>query len=214
MARPSKPIKINIAELIGAFEDFGKEYFLDLETGEIIMLPDEFLSPEEYEKTIRLFDENPDRFEQLPWQDSHEGYNDMVAFTENVKDLTLQQMLWRALEGKGAFRRFKDVLLSFPEERERWFRFKDGCVAERVLRWIEDANIQMENVEELKEKIKLIEEELKGEEPEPPQIFTGTDGKLYFLDEKGKEHPITDNPELMKKIIEVCKEYFGKGEVK
>jgi len=42
----------------------------------------------------------------------------MVAFTESLEDENLKEKLWIALNGKGAFRRFKDVLLSYPEKRE------------------------------------------------------------------------------------------------
>lgn len=42
-----------------------------------------------------------------------------------------------AINGKGAFRRFKDVLLRYPEERERWFRFKDERMQERALEWLD-----------------------------------------------------------------------------
>jgi hypothetical protein len=34
-----------------------------------------------------------------------------------------------------AFRRFKDVLLSYPVERERWFEFQSDLMARRVEEW-------------------------------------------------------------------------------
>jgi len=36
----------------------------------------------------------------------------------------LRTKLAQAIDGKGAFRRFKDVLMSFGPERERWFTFR------------------------------------------------------------------------------------------
>jgi hypothetical protein len=41
-----------------------------------------------------------------------------------VEDTELQAKLSQAIDGKGAFRRFKDVLMSYGPERERWFAFR------------------------------------------------------------------------------------------
>ena len=40
--------------------------------------------------------------------------------------MSLVELLEVAVNGKGAFRHFKDVLLNYPEEEERWFQIKDG----------------------------------------------------------------------------------------
>jgi hypothetical protein len=37
-----------------------------------------------------------------------------------------------ALDGKGAFGRFKRVLEDYPEERERWFKFKLAEMSEWI----------------------------------------------------------------------------------
>jgi hypothetical protein len=39
--------------------------------------------------------------------------------------------------GRGAFRYFKDVLLDYPAERERWFQFKRERLQQRILDWLE-----------------------------------------------------------------------------
>ena len=41
-----------------------------------------------------------------------------------VEDPDLQGKLSQAIDGKGAFRRFKDVLMAYALERERWFAFR------------------------------------------------------------------------------------------
>ena len=43
-----------------------------------------------------------------------------------------------------AFRRFKDVLLDYPEARERWFAFKDEEMRRRVLRWLESEEVELD----------------------------------------------------------------------
>ena len=53
------------------------------------------------------------------------------------------ELLEVAINGKGAFRRFKDVLLNYPEERERWFQFKDDRMKERALEWLDDIDVTL-----------------------------------------------------------------------
>jgi hypothetical protein len=61
--------------------------------------------------------------------------------TESVKDEILKEKLWIALDGKGAFRRFENVLLSYPDYRERWFKFKQQRLDAEVVEWLESIGI-------------------------------------------------------------------------
>lgn len=82
------------------------------------------------------------RYIGVPDADSREGYRDMQDFIATVKDERLQDRLWRAISGRGAFRYFKDVLADYPRERERWFAFKDTQLKQRVLDWLESKGIE------------------------------------------------------------------------
>jgi hypothetical protein len=82
------------------------------------------------------------RFLRVPEADSREGYEEMQAFIETVSSLWLQERLWAAIHGRGAFRRFKDVLAGAPAERERWFGFKGDRLRQRVLAWLVDEGIE------------------------------------------------------------------------
>src|SRR5260370_42215011 len=50
------------------------------------------------------------RFLRLPQRDSHESYMDMQALIETVARPRLEEPLWAAIRGRGAFHRFNDVL--------------------------------------------------------------------------------------------------------
>jgi hypothetical protein len=78
-----------------------------------------------------------DRFISIPSEGSHEGYRDMEAFIATVRNRRLQERLERAISGRGAFRYFKDLLLDYPAERERWFQFKRERLHQRILDWLE-----------------------------------------------------------------------------
>ncbi|MEM7131031.1 MAG: UPF0158 family protein [Chloroflexota bacterium] len=82
------------------------------------------------------------RFIELPEQDAHAGYKDMEAFIATVEDQRLQAHLQRAIEGKGAFRRFKDILSHERRTRERWFAFSSERERERVRVWLEFVGIK------------------------------------------------------------------------
>jgi hypothetical protein len=131
-------------ELCSAMEDssYENEYYLDLETGEILFLS-EYMDDEETENLRERIDEKSGRYELIPKAESHEGYEDMRDFIVTVEDEHLAELLEVAINGKGAFRRFKDVLLNYPEERERWFKFKDERMKERALEWLDDIEITL-----------------------------------------------------------------------
>ncbi len=120
--------------------------FLDTQTGEIIFLSDPDITGEiEEEEELRQEIDNDieEKYIEIPTQDSNEGYRGMESFTETVRDKNLQEKLWIALNGKGCFRRFKDVLLNYPEEQECWFEFKEECMKERVFDWLEENELEL-----------------------------------------------------------------------
>jgi hypothetical protein len=82
------------------------------------------------------------RFLIVPSMSSNEAYADMEDFTATVEDDVLHDLLVRALDGRGAFRRFKNVLLSYPDERQRWFDFRDERMRQRVLDWLAEKGIE------------------------------------------------------------------------
>jgi predicted nucleotidyltransferase len=72
---------------------------------------------------------------------SHEAYRDMEDFIDRVRDPRARDLLARAIEGRGAFRRFKDTLLEFPDLRKAWFAFHDARLERRALSWLADAGL-------------------------------------------------------------------------
>jgi predicted nucleotidyltransferase len=72
---------------------------------------------------------------------SHEAYRDMQDFVARVPDRRAADLLERAIEGRGAFRRFKDTLFEFPELRETWFKFHDVRMRRRAIEWLVDVGL-------------------------------------------------------------------------
>jgi hypothetical protein len=96
------------------------------------------------------------RYLSVPHGDSHQGYQDMEDFIATVQDERLQDRLWRAIQGRGAFRCFKDTLAYYPRERERWFEFTDNLQQQRVLDWLASEGIEP-----------IIEPQPEDEPPDP-----------------------------------------------
>lgn len=160
-------LRIDIKDLAMAMARSGSmmetQEFLDLETGQLVMIPPELVNADELsEEEIEDLPEwerellplalavveDTKRYEPIPEWDSREGYQLMVDFLKTVKDERLQERLAMAIRSKGAFRRFKDVLLGYPDERERWFEFEKKAQEEAAREWLERLEIEPITAEE------------------------------------------------------------------
>ena len=139
-----KALNMSLDELCEAMESncYEHEYFLDRETGEILFTSD-YVGDEETRELKDRIEEDFERYEQIPRAESEEGYEDMVDFIATVEDERLAGLLEVSINGKGAFRRFKDVLLNYPDERERWFTYKDDRREERAMDWLDEIGVTL-----------------------------------------------------------------------
>ena len=69
----------------------------------------------------------------------------MEKFVGSVSDEPLRERLIISIDGKGAFRRFKDVLLAYPAERERWFSYRAELLHWHIQQWLEQHDIKATN---------------------------------------------------------------------
>jgi len=82
------------------------------------------------------------RYVAVPRTDSHAGYHDMEDFIETVQDERLQSRLSQAIQGRGAFRRFRDVLAEHRREEQRWYEFRDARERQRIVEWLAQHDIE------------------------------------------------------------------------
>jgi hypothetical protein len=73
---------------------------------------------------------------------SREQYRWMEKFVGSVTDEPLRERLIISIDGKGAFRRFKDVLLAYPAERERWFSYRADLLHWHIHTWLGENDIE------------------------------------------------------------------------
>lgn len=105
---------------------------VDLTTGEV--WPQAAL--EYAEETGEEADDDPDRWLWVDCEGSHAGYRDMERFIADLDDADLADRLARAISGRGAFRRFKDVLVDRPDLMTRWHAFANDRQRGRARSWM------------------------------------------------------------------------------
>jgi hypothetical protein len=119
------PLPVDLEELLEAGLG-GEGGRIDLETGEVW-----------HASTIEYFTEQePDRWLYMGPEGSGEGYRDMQDFIATVDDAGRADRLGIAIDGRGAFRRFKDTIPGWPDEQERWYRFSDKRSRGRARQWL------------------------------------------------------------------------------
>jgi len=159
-----KELRINFGEIAMAMENAHgeNEYFLDCDTGQLIVVPSdltglESLDDDEVQELVRdlpewekelvrevlaIYRSEDRRYLAVAPMGSHEAYDDMREFAHTVEDRRLRELLFVALDGRGAFGRFKRVLADWPAERERWFACKEERMEARIRRWLRQHGIE------------------------------------------------------------------------
>lgn len=136
-----KAVDVNWTDLETAFERNSPEMssYLNLETGEVLMLVEGNVEDEASRNRALS---QPDVYVLIDPASSREQYRWMERFVASVEDETLRERLIIAIDGKGAFRRFKDVLLHYPGERERWFSYRSDLLHAFINEWLAEKGIE------------------------------------------------------------------------
>jgi hypothetical protein len=116
-----------------AFENNAPEVhsYLHMTTGEVMRVVDGVADPQMHVRIAS--DASYLRIEPVS---SREQYRWMERFIPTVESVELKASLTQAIDGKGAFRRFKDVLMTYAEERERWFAFRSERLRTFMEAWL------------------------------------------------------------------------------
>src|ERR1035441_8964391 len=165
-------LKIKLSDLEGAFETNFPEMhdYLDTETGEVLNVTDDIRQeleqlweeagpkdkledllrksklPDLQKKALaeaqRVEDDYGTRIVRAPEPDSHRDGGDVDAFIATIAEPALREELHRAFRGRGAFRRFREVLGDNFRERERWFQFKRERLRQHMTDWLASLDIE------------------------------------------------------------------------
>ena len=134
-------MKVKLDDVIEALEftNMDVEYYYNPDNGEIFMSNiGEFQDLNEDE-----LDELFEKSYALPSQYEINEYQMMKEFADTIEDERLQNQLYISLNGRGAFRRFKDTCYNF-DIIEDWYQFRNKKYKELAIEWCIKNNIKYE----------------------------------------------------------------------
>ena len=79
----------------------------------------------------------------MPGQYEIHEYRMMEESIEELGNQKMQAELYRAIQGRGAFRRFKDKI-RYEGIEQQWYDFQNNFYREFALRWCKENNIRCE----------------------------------------------------------------------
>jgi len=137
-----QPLPVDLAELADILEGDPAHGggLLDLHTGQVWpQAAIDYAHDNSGEIAGAPDQDDPDRWLSVQCEDSHDSYHDMEIFIDTLADPHLVDQLQSAIHGRGAFRRFKDILGRTPGELDRWFAFSEERQRGRARTWLADA---------------------------------------------------------------------------
>ncbi len=134
---------VKLKDIVDTFEEINDEWsgYLNLDTGEISMIGNRYMAivedseedndfngyqdwEQEFIATAVHVLENWDRYEKLPDKFDIDEYRIMDDFSYSYQNEAVSQKLCSAIDGKGAFRRFKEIIRRFGIE-DKWYGFRE-----------------------------------------------------------------------------------------
>jgi hypothetical protein len=133
--------RFDLEEIAGALADqsvYEHRWLIDPETGKITFWAADTgidgHNPVDLDELDHLVPIDP-----LP---SHVWYQDMVDFAERISDGSAGRRLARAIDGRGAFRRFRAELHEeHPHLLTAWHAFRDNRARRRAAEWLADQSL-------------------------------------------------------------------------
>lgn len=185
-----REVPVDWEALEDAFENNAPEVhsYLHVKTGEVLRVVDGIADPEMHSRIA--LDPNYMRVDPVS---SREQYRWMERFIPMVADEDIQERLSSAIDGKGAFRRFKDVLMSYAAERERWFAFRSERLRVFMEAWLGAHGL------------KPVARPVKVAEPEQPQVEAPAITQEQLTGRRGKSTDV-----LKKQLAEITEGMPGR----
>ena len=131
------------------------QVFLNRKTGEVVLLTDEDLQaaedgedpegyPEWQRDEIRKAKEVADSedYLALPNKFDLDEYRTMQDFCYSIADAKVREDLCRAIQGSGAFRRFKERIHRHGVQQQ-WYAYRDQALKEEIEGWCEANGIAL-----------------------------------------------------------------------
>ena len=157
------PLPVKLQEVIEAFElaEDSSSYFLDRRTGEIELITEEVRSAAKNNELLSTYPEwqrslilkareiqSTDHFIELPGKIDTNSYEIMEQFCREYSNRAISAKLSAAIKGKGAFRRFRDMISDLGIQDE-WNRFEHQEFEDLAVEWLEANGIPFTRADEI-----------------------------------------------------------------
>ncbi|MFC1522860.1 UPF0158 family protein [Elusimicrobiota bacterium] len=154
-----------LSDLIQTFEietDTGEYHcYFDRKTGQVVLVDDTVYrhveesddealedvpewQKEQIEIARAVLSDNEKRFISPPDKFDFHEYRHMERFIASLPDRSAADALFYAIKGRGAFRRFKDMLDQMGI-LDQWFKYREEAMKRYVIEWAEDKNVPYED---------------------------------------------------------------------
>ena len=157
------PLPVKLQDVIDALQwtQDSISYFLDRRTGEIELITEEVWSAGEKDELISTYPEwqrdsilkareiqSTDHFVELPNKLEIDSYDMMEQFCHEYPNRGISEKLLAVIKGKGAFRRFRDMVADLGIQDE-WNRFEHQQFEDLAVEWLEAEGIPFTRGDEL-----------------------------------------------------------------
>ena len=126
-----------IATALSDQTDYDHRWLIDPRTGQVVY----------WASDTGIDGENPVEIDELDLilidpLPSYVWYQDMADFTDGISDRAAGRRLSQSLQGKGAFRRFKNQIYELhPELISAWHALRDARARLRAVEWLVDQGL-------------------------------------------------------------------------
>ncbi|MDQ0877501.1 hypothetical protein QFZ77_006160 [Paenibacillus sp. V4I3] len=132
--------------------------YINTHTGEVITLTREELRAaedeeplekypdwqrENIEKAIKIIEDENDAYLDFTLRNEYHEYEIIEEFIGTLSEDEVREELFGAIQGRGAFRRFKDGIIEHDVEKQ-WYEFKEKKLKELVIEWCEAKDLVIE----------------------------------------------------------------------
>ncbi len=130
------------------------KYYYSKKTGAIFMITDYELMEAEGEPDINKFPEWQQEnikaaidilstfdYIKLPEDYEIDDYEIMESFCYSIEDNNLRNIMCKAIQGRGAFSRFKDKIYQY-DIADEWYNYQDQKYREIAIEWCEKHDIE------------------------------------------------------------------------
>ena len=138
-------MKVKLEDVLEAmdFVNDDMQYYYDVKNEKVLMIFDGMVDGEDNPELIaEIEDSFIEEYIPLPGQYEINEYRIMEEFVYNLPDGRNQDTLERAIQGRGAFRRFKDRLYDLNLE-QKWYDYRDSAYERIAKEWCEKYNIDI-----------------------------------------------------------------------